>query len=217
MKRAFVSCIVRSFVSCIVRSYFVSCVRLIKLTNETNDTRNERYTKRTNQLHERSANERTIHANETNEKRKRYEISVNLNDPGSLVVKGTYYIDNCQSKHLGHVKDLEIAEYTYANKNVSFYYCKHKKGKTIIWKHCCRWKCIMQENTLDPYGSCWLFLRIYTWSAFSIILIHFSDITLLFGQWIMYKIKVFWEIIVQLILKAILTKTLFTHVQWKLI
>ena len=25
-----------------------------------------------------------IHANETNEKRKRYEISVNLNDPGSV-------------------------------------------------------------------------------------------------------------------------------------
>ena len=50
----------------------------------------ERYTKRTNQLHELSANERktknerTIHANETNEKRKRYKISVNLSDPGSL-------------------------------------------------------------------------------------------------------------------------------------
>ena len=75
---------------CIVRSYYASCVRLIKLTNETNDTRNERYTKRTSQLHKRSANERktkngrTIHANETNEERKRYEISVNLNDPGSV-------------------------------------------------------------------------------------------------------------------------------------
>ena len=46
--------------------------------------------KRTNQLHERNANERktknerTIHANEKNEKRKRYEIYVNLNDPGSV-------------------------------------------------------------------------------------------------------------------------------------
>jgi hypothetical protein len=39
-----------------------------------NDTRNKRYTKR----------KRTIHANKTNEKRKRYEISVNLNDPGSV-------------------------------------------------------------------------------------------------------------------------------------
>jgi hypothetical protein len=28
-----------------------------------------------------------IHANETNEKRKRYEISVNLNDPGSVVLR----------------------------------------------------------------------------------------------------------------------------------
>ena len=43
------------------------------------------------QLHERSAserktkNERTIHANETNEQRIRYEISVSLNDPGSVV------------------------------------------------------------------------------------------------------------------------------------
>jgi hypothetical protein len=36
------TCIVRSFVSCIVRSYFVSCVRLIKPMNETNDTRKER-------------------------------------------------------------------------------------------------------------------------------------------------------------------------------
>jgi hypothetical protein len=32
----------------------------------------------------RTENERTIHANEANEKRKRYEISVNLNDPGSV-------------------------------------------------------------------------------------------------------------------------------------
>ena len=31
-------------------------------------------------------NERTIHAKEMNEKRKRYEISVNLNDPGSVVL-----------------------------------------------------------------------------------------------------------------------------------
>jgi hypothetical protein len=68
-----------------VKRAFVSCVRIIKLTNETqNERTNERYTKRTNQLHERSANERRIHANETNEKRKRYEISVNLNDQGSV-------------------------------------------------------------------------------------------------------------------------------------
>jgi len=39
-----------------------------------NDTRNKRYTIR----------KRMIHANKTNEKRKRYEISVNLNDPGSV-------------------------------------------------------------------------------------------------------------------------------------
>ena len=67
----------------------LECVH--QLTTETNDTRNERYTKRTNQLHKRNANERkmknerTIHTNETNEKRKRYEISVNLNDPGSVI------------------------------------------------------------------------------------------------------------------------------------
>ena len=32
----------------------------------------------------KAKNERTIHANETNEKRKQYEIAVNLNDPGSV-------------------------------------------------------------------------------------------------------------------------------------
>ena len=48
--------------------------------------------KRKNQLHDRSANERKtknermIHANETNEKCKRYEISVSLNDPGYVHV-----------------------------------------------------------------------------------------------------------------------------------
>jgi hypothetical protein len=36
-------------------------------------------------------NERTIHANETKEKRKRYEISVNLNDPGSVSDNPGYY------------------------------------------------------------------------------------------------------------------------------
>jgi hypothetical protein len=51
----------------------------------TRTIRNERYTKRTNQLHER-----TIHANETNEKRKRYEISVNLNNPGSVIEVTTW-------------------------------------------------------------------------------------------------------------------------------
>jgi hypothetical protein len=35
----------------------------------------------------RTKNERTIHANETNKKRKQYEISVNLNDPGSVSLK----------------------------------------------------------------------------------------------------------------------------------
>ena len=46
--------------------------------------------KRKNKLHARNANERKtknermIHANETKEKRKRYEISVKLNDPGSV-------------------------------------------------------------------------------------------------------------------------------------
>ena len=34
-------------------------------------------------------NERTIHANEMNEKRKRYEISANLNDPGSVTALST--------------------------------------------------------------------------------------------------------------------------------
>ncbi len=63
-----------------------------------NHTRNERCTKRTNQLHERNANERKtknelmIHANETKEKRKRYEISVNLNDPGSVSDNPGYYL-----------------------------------------------------------------------------------------------------------------------------
>jgi len=40
----------------------------------------------TNKPITRTKNERTIHANETNEKRKRYDISVNLNDPGYVVV-----------------------------------------------------------------------------------------------------------------------------------
>ena len=85
LKRSFVSCIIRSFVSCIVRSNFASCVRLIRLTNETNDTRNER-TNYTNeaQNERKTKNEGTIHANETNKNRKRNEISVNLNDPGSV-------------------------------------------------------------------------------------------------------------------------------------
>lgn len=44
-----------------------------------------------NKLHTRNANEwktkneQTIHANETNEIRKRYEISIKLNDPGSVI------------------------------------------------------------------------------------------------------------------------------------
>ena len=46
------------------------CSSRIKLTNETNDTRNER-TNYTNET-------------QTNGKRKRYEISVNLNDPESV-------------------------------------------------------------------------------------------------------------------------------------
>ena len=55
----------------------------------------ERYTKRTNQLQEWNANERktknerTIHADEMSEKRKRYEISVNLNDPGYVTALST--------------------------------------------------------------------------------------------------------------------------------
>jgi hypothetical protein len=59
-----VSCIVRSFVSCIVHSYFVSCVRLNKLTNETNDTRNERtnYTNKTQSNGKRKTNERKTEA-----------------------------------------------------------------------------------------------------------------------------------------------------------
>jgi hypothetical protein len=44
------------FLSCIVRSYFVSCVRLIKLTNETSDTRNER----TNYTNEAQTNKNNI-------------------------------------------------------------------------------------------------------------------------------------------------------------
>ena len=68
----------------------MECVH--KLTNETNDTRNEQIhetndtrNERTNYTNEtQTKNERTIHANETNEKRKRYEISANLNDPGSV-------------------------------------------------------------------------------------------------------------------------------------
>ena len=43
----------------------------------------------------RTENERTIHANETNEKRERYEISVSLNDPGS-VSKGESIMDNAE-------------------------------------------------------------------------------------------------------------------------
>jgi hypothetical protein len=89
-----VSCIVRSFVSFIVRSYFVSCVRLIKLTNETNEPITQTKRKRTE-------NERTIHANEANEKRKRYEISVNLNDPGSVGRLLSYLRHLCLFAHSG--------------------------------------------------------------------------------------------------------------------
>ena len=60
-----------------VRFVYRSFVRLIKLTNETNEPITRTKCKRTE-------NERPIHANETNAKRKRYEISVNLNDPGSV-------------------------------------------------------------------------------------------------------------------------------------
>jgi hypothetical protein len=83
--RSFVSCIVRSFVSCIVRSYFVSCVRLIKLTNETSDTRNERYTKRT--IHE--ANEPN-----TRTKRKRMENEKRTNDTRKRNERKTHTIRN---------------------------------------------------------------------------------------------------------------------------
>jgi hypothetical protein len=55
------------FVSCIVRSYFFSCVRLIKLTNETNDTRNERanYTNETQTSGIRKTNERCTQTKRT--------------------------------------------------------------------------------------------------------------------------------------------------------
>ena len=64
-----------------------------------NDARNERtnYTNVTQTNEKRKKNERytndtrTIHANETKEKRKRYEISVNLNDPGSVSDNPSYY------------------------------------------------------------------------------------------------------------------------------
>jgi hypothetical protein len=70
VNRAFVSCIVRSFALCIARSYFVSCVRLIKLTNGTKKPIT------------RTKIERTIYANGTNDKRKRYELFANFNDQG---------------------------------------------------------------------------------------------------------------------------------------
>ena len=47
--------------------------------------------KRTSKLHAQNGNERktkterTIHATETNEKRNSYEISIKLNDPGSVL------------------------------------------------------------------------------------------------------------------------------------
>ena len=113
VKRAFVSCIVyRWFVRFVyrwfVRFVYLSFVRFVhrsfvrfvypsfifRFVRSSNqiDERNERYTKRTNQLHERNANEwktkneRMIHANKAKEKRKRYEISVNLNNPGSVLL-----------------------------------------------------------------------------------------------------------------------------------
>jgi hypothetical protein len=48
----------------------------------TNDTRNERCTKRT--IHEMNEPITRTKRKWTNEKRKRYKISVNLNDPGSI-------------------------------------------------------------------------------------------------------------------------------------
>ena len=53
--------------------------------NEANIERNKQtnYTKEA-QTNGKWKKERTMHANETNEKRQRYEIYVNLNDPGSV-------------------------------------------------------------------------------------------------------------------------------------
>ena len=89
----FTKYIVRLFVSCIVCSYFVSCIRLIKLTNETKEsiTRTKRkQTENEKQMSDtRKRNER---------KSKRYEISVNLNDPGS--------VGNDKKKRYAHIDTL---------------------------------------------------------------------------------------------------------------
>ena len=65
----------------------LECVH--QLMNETNDTRNERYTKRTiretNEPITQTKRKRTENEKQTNDTRKRYEISVNLNDPGSVI------------------------------------------------------------------------------------------------------------------------------------
>jgi hypothetical protein len=58
---------------------------------ENNATRRLSYlylveTKQERNVKERKTkNERTIHAKETNEQRKRYAVSVSLNDPGSVL------------------------------------------------------------------------------------------------------------------------------------
>jgi hypothetical protein len=78
--RSFVSCIVRSFVSCIVRSYFVSCVRLIKPMNETNDTRKER----TNYTNETQTNEKRTNDTRKRDEQKTQTIRNILNDPGCV-------------------------------------------------------------------------------------------------------------------------------------
>ena len=80
---------VRSFLVSFVRISFRAFVylnwRTKRMIHESNDARNERtnYTNET-ERNRKTQNEWTIDANETNEKRKRYEIYVNINDPGSV-------------------------------------------------------------------------------------------------------------------------------------
>ena len=59
--------IVHSFVSCIVRSYFISCIRLIKLTNDTQN-------KRTNYMNETQTNKKRTNDTCKRNERKRQAI-----------------------------------------------------------------------------------------------------------------------------------------------
>jgi hypothetical protein len=81
-----------SFVRFVYRSYFISCVRLIKLTNETNDSRHER----TNYTNEMQTNGKRT--NDTSKRNKRKTRTIRIK-PSHFVACET--ADNMLVAHSG--------------------------------------------------------------------------------------------------------------------